>query len=127
MLMEVENIDWNIRSNNGDSALTLALKNGDFRSLEKLLTLPKLEIDVENLKSQCVYSTAIKMFKTHISKMMDIEENDTVEKNITELVFALKYNMDNFSKLLLSTPSHVDILILCLIFSSNAITNDKNL
>ena len=119
LLVELENIDWNIRSNNGESALTLALKNENYGILERLVTLPKLELNADYLKSQCVYNIAVRMFKTHIAEMMNVEDNNTAEKNITELVFALKNNMDNFSKLLLSTPSHVDILFLCLIFSSN--------
>ena len=120
LLMGVENIDWNIKSNNEDTALTLALRNGSYVILSKLLTLPKLDVDVEILKSKSVYNTAVKMFKTQVSEIMVNAENNLIETNITELVFALKNNMDNFSKLLLSTPTNIDILLLCLIFRSNS-------
>ena len=75
---------------------------------------------LEVLKSKSVYSTAVRMFKTQVSEIMVNAENNLIETNITELVYALKNNMDNFSKLLLSTPTNIDILLLCLIFRSNS-------
>ena len=52
--------------------------------------------------------------RKYVAGIMAQNKNDEIQENVTELVFALKHNMDNVGKVLISGVQNCDILCLIL-------------
>ena len=52
--------------------------------------------------------------RKYVAGIMAQNKDDEIQENVTELVFALKHNMDNVGKVLISGVQNCDILCLIL-------------
>ena len=71
-----------------------------------------MKTHVEN--KRYVHLIAVMECRRYVAEIMAQNENDEIQENVTELVFALKNSMDNIGKVLISGVQNSDIL--CLIF-----------
>ena len=67
---------------------------------------------VENKRN--VHLIAVMECRRYVAEIMAQNKNDEIQENVTELVFALKNNMDNIGKVLISGVQNSDILFLIL-------------
>ena len=114
--MECEGINWNLRNNDGECPLTLALKtDNDFfghrhrtRVVQKLLSIPEVDLNIQEVFTE-LNQAAIEECLLYVAGVMDQDENFNQEENVTELVYVLlKSNLDRFANILASAPGAVE-------------------
>ena len=129
ILREKSSIDWNAKNNDcGNwSSLEIALHLRNSELVQVLLSVPLIDINLEDRvyifgyeKMPIVkYSELFlaKECRKFVSQLMSKDENYQPEEFVTELVYALRNNLDKVACILLASVSTVDILCL----ASNAV------
>ena len=140
ILTTVQSINWNDKNSDGDSPFILALKHQKSAIAQILLSIPNLNIDVRKLDNvyerywsfqsrnqvkimsqRSVLSGAVEECRMYVAVAMKQNRDTGIQENVTELVYALKNNLDNIAKVLILATSNLDVLCLVLHLSQQGI------
>ena len=98
LMQTVKTISWNARNDNGESALTLAIKGNKYAIINTLLSNPVLFFDTEHLKKMNVYEQAVFFCKQFLANGQSNVDNKTL------VTVALESGFKNMASFLGNIP-----------------------
>ena len=113
VLRGVAGVDWNIRNNNGDYPLTLAVEEGYAECLQIILTVPEphLDLSVTDVIGRNIGQIAVEGYEGDRQRIVELLSGDRrVDWNIknsrgdTPVMICLKTNKIEKASCLINTP-----------------------
>ena len=129
LLLQQKNFDWNRKSLDGLTALTILLmKNCSQNIVMKIINKTDLDVDSDELENYDVLQRAVRTCKSFVSEMM-LRKSIDREITKTPLIFALENNLNkNIIKILISGATSQEIvdLVLSSCSSTSSTSMDGN-